>query len=290
MDNKDIQLLRTLYEEKNITHTARRLFISQPALSDRLKRLEEEFNCTLFIRQPRGILFTSQGEALYQFFCKMEQDYQHIKDTLSTLGNHPIGTLNIACSNVFSKYHMPHILSRFKKKYPQIEVHLKSGFSHYRYREFLEGKFHVCIIRGDHNWAEQKRKLWQDPLCIFSKFPLQSKLLPSYPYIHYVTDPTLQSVLDEWWYDHFTQPPLMTIETDAMDTALKMVQEDLGFTLLSESCGQDFPMLHTEPLARTDGTVLTRDTWMYYRNNYDQLTGVKAFVDFINEQKYETGL
>ena len=37
------------------------LFISQPAISDRLKRLEAEFGCQLFIRQPRGILFTSQG-------------------------------------------------------------------------------------------------------------------------------------------------------------------------------------------------------------------------------------
>ena len=42
MDNKDILLLKTLYEEKNITHTATRLFLSQPALTDRLKRLEAE--------------------------------------------------------------------------------------------------------------------------------------------------------------------------------------------------------------------------------------------------------
>ena len=61
MDNKDILLLKTLYEEKNITHTAKRLFLSQPALTDRLKRLEAEFGCTLFLRQPRGIQFTSEG-------------------------------------------------------------------------------------------------------------------------------------------------------------------------------------------------------------------------------------
>lgn len=286
MDSKDVQLLKTLYEEKNITHTAKRLYISQPALSDRLHRLEAEFDCTLFIRQPRGITFTSQGEMLYQYFCRLEREYTDVRNTISSLTSHPSGTLNIACSNVFSKYHMPHILSCFKKKYPQIEVHLKSGFSHFRYREFLEGKFHLCIIRGSHNWTEQKKKLWEDPLCIFSKNPLQTDLLPSYPYIHYVTDPTLQSVLDDWWYAHFSQPPLTTIETDAMDTALKMVQEDLGFTLLSESCGQDFPNLCTVPLLKEDGTPLVRETFMYYRNNYEQLTSVKAFVDFINDQQY----
>ena len=52
MDDKDFLLIKTLYEEQNITHTAKKLFISQPAISDRLKRLEAEFGCQLFIRQP----------------------------------------------------------------------------------------------------------------------------------------------------------------------------------------------------------------------------------------------
>ena len=65
MDNKDILLLKTLYEEKNITHTAKRLFLSQPALTDRLKRLEAEFGCTLFLRQPRGSLSSRFFFALF---------------------------------------------------------------------------------------------------------------------------------------------------------------------------------------------------------------------------------
>ena len=64
MDNKDILLLKTLYEEKNITHTAKRLFLSQPAPPARLHRLAAEFGCTLFLRQPRGIHYTSEGELL----------------------------------------------------------------------------------------------------------------------------------------------------------------------------------------------------------------------------------
>ena len=163
MDNKDILLLKTLNEEKNITHTAKRLFLSQPALTDRLKRLEAEFGCTLFLRQPRGIQFTSEGELLYRFFLQMESSYQKIRDSLSDARIHPAGTLSIACSNVFAKYHMPRILTQFRKTYPRIEIHMKSGFSHDRYRDFLEGKYHICIVRGDHNWNEEKRLLWQAP-------------------------------------------------------------------------------------------------------------------------------
>ena len=75
-DDKDFLLIKTLYEEQNITHTAKKLFISQPAISDRLKRLEAEFGCQLFIRQPRGILFTSQGEMLVQYVNEADERYQ----------------------------------------------------------------------------------------------------------------------------------------------------------------------------------------------------------------------
>ena len=285
MDNKDILLLKTLYEEKNITHTAKRMFLSQPALTDRLKRLEAEFGCTLFLRQPRGIQFTSEGELLYRFFLQMESSYQKIRDSLSDARIHPAGTLSIACSNVFAKYHMPRILTQFRKTYPRIEIHMKSGFSHDRYRDFLEGKYHICIVRGDHNWNEEKRLLWQDPLCAFSREPLNMDLLPSYPYIHYVTDPLLQNVLDDWWYAHYRKPPLTIIETDAMDTCLKMVQEGLGFTLLSRSCGQDTPRITPTVLTTLEGKPLLRETWMFYRKNYRHLASVRAFVEFM-EEKY----
>ena len=161
---------------------------------------------------------------------------------------------------------------------------MKSGFSHDRYRDFLEGKYHVCIVRGGHNWNEEKRLLWQDPLCAFSRDPLNMDLLPSYPYIHYITDPMLQNVLDEWWYAHYRKPPFTIIETDAMDTCLKMVQEGLGFTLLSRSCGQDTPQVHPTVLTTVEGQPLMRETWMYYRKNYHLLASVRAFVDFMKEK------
>ena len=64
MDDKDFLLIKTLYEEQNITHTAKKLFISQPAISDRLKRLEAEFGCQLFHPPaPRDHFYQSGGDA-----------------------------------------------------------------------------------------------------------------------------------------------------------------------------------------------------------------------------------
>lgn len=284
MDDKDFLLIKTLYEEQNITHTAKKLFISQPAISDRLKRLEAEFGCQLFIRQPRGILFTSQGEMLVQYVNEADERYQKIRSALAKPVGKAFGSLSIACSNVFAKYHMPSLLSEFKKKYPAIGISLKSGFSTNRYKDFLEGRFHVCIIRGEHNWSEHKKRLLRDPLCVFSRDSIDLKKLPHLPFVHYITDPALQLVMDDWWYAHYKEPPRITIETDAMDTCLKMVRQGLGVTILSKSCGQEMPELSMTALTTQRGTPLLRDTWMYYRKNYQLVESSKLFVDFMNQK------
>ena len=56
-------------KKKNITYTAKRLFMTQPALSERIKRLEKEFNCNLIIRQPRGIALLRKANN-YITICK----------------------------------------------------------------------------------------------------------------------------------------------------------------------------------------------------------------------------
>ena len=282
MDDKDFLLLKTLYEEKNITHTARQLFMTQPGVSDRLKRLEKEFGCTLLLRQPRGVTFTSEGEILVHYFQESLKQYKNMVELLSSPDS-VTGRLRIGCSNVFAKYRMPKLLSNFKSLYPNLEITLKSGFSSERYKEFLEGKTHVCIIRGEHNWQEEKMLLWEEPLCIFSKTDIDMNRLPEYPYIHYRTDQRLQDLLDDWWYNNFNQPPKTMLEVDSMDTCLKLIQQGLGFSLLSQSCAQDTPNLQVTPLTLPNSQTLTRSTWMYYHSNYKQVSSVKAFIDFIKE-------
>ena len=63
MDEKDYELLLELYEQKNITKVAQKLFLTQPAISKRIQKMEEELQCQLFLRSKKGVLFTPAGEA-----------------------------------------------------------------------------------------------------------------------------------------------------------------------------------------------------------------------------------
>ena len=283
MNSSDIDLFKTLYEEKNITHTAKRLFISQPALSHRLRNLEKEFDCTLVLRQPRGITFTPEGERLYRLLPPAGKG----------LPGHPGGAFLLPVPA--GRLHIHRLLQRIQQipyaqaaepvqgVYPQVEIHLRSGFSQHLYRDFREGKFQLCIVRGDRNWEEEKTLFVAGPhLCLQQGTPGPDKAaqFPLHPLHH---GPAMQDLLDDWWYAHFSQPPMTTIETDAMDTSLKMVQQGLGFTFLTQSCGQDTPGLQAQILTDSKGNPLIRETWLYYRKDYTKLSGLKAFIDFITQ-------
>ena len=67
MNDHDWRLMQALAEERSITRAAERLFISQPAITYRLRMLEREFGTSLAVRTPAGIILTPQGEYLAKY-------------------------------------------------------------------------------------------------------------------------------------------------------------------------------------------------------------------------------
>ena len=282
MNNNDLLFLKILADEHNLTKTAKKLFISQPAITDKIKKLEKEFGTKLIIRKPRGIEFTPEGDILAQYAIRTLKEFEKTKDLITNMHTDELhGSLHISCSNVFAKYHLPKLLSDFQKLYPKVEITFKSGFSTNLYRDFLRGESQLAILRGDHLWSQEKKLLLQEPLCIFSAFPLDLDNLPEVPYIHYSTDPNLQTLLDEWWGNNYQKKPHIVTDIDSMDTGMKLVQNGLGYTILSESCGSDTPGLYKYPLKLLNKDIIYRKTWLYYRSDCNSSRIVKTFIYFI---------
>ena len=74
MDIRHLKAFLAVFEERNITSAAQRLFISQPTLSVTIKQLEQELRATLFIRQPRGVEVTEEARVLYPQARRMVAD------------------------------------------------------------------------------------------------------------------------------------------------------------------------------------------------------------------------
>ena len=284
MDERDWIVLQTLYQEKNITKTAQRLYISQPALTNRIQQLEREFGITIVNRGRRGVQFTPQGEYLAKSANKMLLTLQNIKDNVLNMENNLVGTLRLGVSTFFTDYMLPNLLKRFKEQYPNIEFKVTTGFSSHITELIHNQDVHISIVKGDYNWNDQKRLLFEESICIASKEEISIQNLPNLPRIDYHTDLLLQNSIDNWWSERFTLPPQVNIEVDKVDTCKKMVVNGLGYAIMPSLILNDVHDLNKMDIQTIEGKPIVRKTWMFYHKDSLQLNIVKAFVDFMEKE------
>ena len=115
-------IFNTVAEAGNISHAAKELYISQPAISKAVTRLEQNLETKLFVRSSRGVTLTDSGKMLYE---QTNAAFKHLKQAEDTIKkNKKLGTgsLKIGVSTTLCKYVlMPH-LEKFIKLYPHIKI------------------------------------------------------------------------------------------------------------------------------------------------------------------------
>lgn len=285
MNEKDWRILSTLFEEKNITKTSKLLYISQPALTYRIKELEKEFNMKIITRGNRGVDFTPRGEFLAKYAQSMLSLLQKTKEQLVNMKEGISGTLRLAVSGMFARYELPTLLKEFLNIYPDVEINLKTGWSSEVYHMLQKEEAHLGIIRGNYDWPGDKILFKEEKICIVSNTEIDVVHLPSLPRINYQTDMSLKNTIDIWWNQTYTVPPKITMETDRSDTCKQMVLNGLGYSILPEICIQKEEPLYTIPLTTKNHSYITRNTWLIYHDTSLELKHVKAFIDFLIEYK-----
>ncbi|MYL29922.1 LysR family transcriptional regulator [Halobacillus halophilus] len=285
MDQKDWQILSAIAEEKSLTKAAEKLFITQPALSYRLKQLEESFQTKLFFRTKKGIEFTSEGEYLVEYAEEQIKDYLTLKDDIFNIGNEVRGTLRIGVSSNFAQYKLPALLKKFSTSYPNIQFKVQTGWSTEIMSLLNQSHIHLGILRGDYDWEGEKSLLTKEQLYIISKNSISLEELPQLPFIYYKTDNSLKQLISHWWNDQFSQSPLTAMEVDRQETSKEMVKHGLGFSVVPEICLTPADDLYTEGLQYKNGEPVLRDTWLMYRTDLTQLKIVKAFIEFLIKQQ-----
>ncbi len=285
MDEKDWRFLKVLYEEKNITKAAEKLFVSQPALSYRLKQLEEEFDMKLFFKRKRGIEFTSEGEYLAKYANDMLKQLQQTKDGMLNMQKKVKGTIRLGVSSNFAQYKLPEILREFSKQYPDVQFMVNTGWSTKVMDLLGTSSVHLGILRGDYDWNGERFLLDKERLCIISKSEIQLKDLPKLPLIDYHTDSSLKRLINRWWQETFAMPPLVTMETDRQDTSKEMVKHGLGYAIVPEICLRPSDELFVKGLSYKDGQPVLRDTWLMYQPDSLHLSVVKAFIEFLRSRQ-----
>ena len=282
MNLNDCQLLIDLYKTKNITHTANNLYISQPALTYRIKQLEKKYKIELIVRGSKGIDFTEEGRILYEHAVQILHNERLLVDQLANLTEDTQGTISIGASGLFSLYHLPKILNDFKELYPKIYIQLKTGWSS-EIKEALNAEdIHLAIIRGNYSLNAKKYTLCKEELFVVSKTPFKKEDIPKLPFITYKTDLSLSHMIDKWWRANFQQPIRPSIETDMAATCKEMVKYNLGIAVLPGISieGED---LYKISLNEFGESIYYRETSLYYNPYVENLRHVNLFLEFLKK-------
>ncbi len=103
---------------------AEHLAVTQPALSEQVRRLEEEYDILLFDRSKKRVTLTAFGEQLLDITRHLFEVEKQAREILSEKRALRAGTLHIVAD---SPHHLLHVLAAFRKKYPGIFVSLRAG-------------------------------------------------------------------------------------------------------------------------------------------------------------------
>lgn len=283
MNDKDWQALQMVAEEKNISRAAERLYVSQPALTYRLKNIEKEFGASLFFKTKTGIELTAEGIHLANYAHEMSKQLQSTKDFLLNMQPEVRGTLRIGVSSNFAQYRLPALLKAFSTKYPHVKFNVRTGWSTEIMNLLNASDVHLGILRGNYDWSGTKTLLHKERLCLISKREVDLPSLPDLPFINYNTDSSLKGLINSWWHDHYASPPMVTMENDRQETCKEMVKHDLGVSILPEICLQPSDRLNVYGLSYKNEEPVLRNTWLMFQEDVLQLTAVKTFVDFLEE-------
>ena len=131
---------------RNITRAAAALGSSQPNVTRVLKILESQLNCRLFVREPRGIGLTEEGQIL---FSHVEVACRHLLNAREELGGHGLnggGTVEIGVTETALHLFLLDVLPDFKRRYPGIKIKIQNHTTVENVRRLVDGGLDFAVI------------------------------------------------------------------------------------------------------------------------------------------------
>jgi DNA-binding transcriptional LysR family regulator len=181
----ELKIFVAAAEEESFTRAAERLHLSQPAVSQTIRSLEDCFGADLFLRHGRSVRLSEAGEALLPLARDVMYSMIRLEEAMAGIHGDVVGNLVIGCSTSSGKYLLPILGSNFRQEYPrvrfQVQIHnrmevitrilderLKVGVVSKRiddpdleYQPFFEDRI-ILIVSADHPWGEYGKALPTD--------------------------------------------------------------------------------------------------------------------------------
>lgn len=136
----------TVANAGNISKAAKELYISQPAISKSIQKLEENLNCKLFSRSSRGVLLTDEGLILYDHVRDAFETLSKGEDKLKRSIELGVGRLQIGVSATLCKYMLLPYLKEFIRRNPHIRISINCQSTNETLHLLDENKIDIGLI------------------------------------------------------------------------------------------------------------------------------------------------
>ncbi len=257
MNNKEWIYVLALASERSISKAAEKLYLTQPALSLFLSRLEAQLGVELFTRNKNGLVPTYAGEYYIQMIHKMVNLQENFEQELCEINKMQKGRLKIGTSVHIGSLVLPEVLPLFQRKYPNVDVLITEGSSE-KLESLLENSevdislMHLPLksIQAEYEIICKDRYV----LAFAQGHPLAKEAYykqdEKYPYLDLTKAGTEKFILSfpgqrvrqisNLILEKAGIEPDVTLVTSSVQTALRFASVGLGMTLLPESYIQLF--------------------------------------------------
>lgn len=167
MNKSDLEKIIAIAEEGSMARASQKLFITQPALSKALTKVEEELGEILFTRRPSGLEVTYAGECFIKKAYQILKLYSDVDMEFCELNQMRKGILKIGSADRLGALVLPELLKKFHERYPNIKIELVEQNSMKLEESLLMGALDLailCLPLKNHNVRYQV--FYEDPICV----------------------------------------------------------------------------------------------------------------------------
>jgi DNA-binding transcriptional LysR family regulator len=291
LENFRIRVFRTVARHLNFSRAAEELLLTQPAVTQQVKALEDELGVPLFDRSGGRITLTAGGKVLLPLADQMKEISDQAFTAVAETSGEQAGELLVGASQTIAQYLLPNFIAGFIKVYPRIRIVARSGNTEAMLDALVAHQIQVALIEGpdqrkdlniepffqdhmvvvvptNHEWADQEvdiEALQQQPL-LMREFGSGSRRV--------VEKAIVAARLKK-------KDLRIQMELDSTEGLLSAVEAGLGVTFVSRWAVRNQLSLGTLKIARVRGLKLSRQFSIAYPAGPAPAGNVGAFYRFL---------
>lgn len=243
MELRQLEVLAAVADAGSLTAAAARCHLSQPAITQQIKALEDEIGEPLLIRRARGVEPTSAGRTVLEHAARLLAERDRLRDAFTSRRELRQGRVAFGIIPTIAPYLLPQWLGPFRERFPGITIAISESRTAELIQQLAEGAIEFAILsdvpESDRKkWSLQVKELFREPLLLAAPadHPLARRKAPPTPSDlqagelihlkggHCLADRTLRLCK--------IREPDPGLQCDQLGTALSMVAAGLGITVV----------------------------------------------------------